>query len=308
MATKTKEKTIEELSFNTEPNNPNNENNKTKTKNCFVITPIGGENEPIRRHIDGIYDAAIVPVLKDYDYIPEIPHRLSMPGSINKQIIQKIYYSDLIIANLTNINPNVMYELALRHCFNKPAIIIAEEGTCLPFDINNERTIFYVNDAQGIIDLRKKLQKVISEIQIEKYNSPVVSILGELKLEEHIMTESTKSKEDNYARSLQMILNRLDRIESDTRALYLDERNLENRFKNRIYRIYDENSSESLNSVIETLVEALKVQGVKFKYRMLDKNRCDIEFYYLAPSKIEYVENEIDTFCVVFGLNSVKIA
>ena len=308
MSTKIKEKPIEEVSMNTNLNTPDTNNKKPKIKNCFVITPIGGENEPIRRHIDGVYDAAIVPVLKDSEYIPEIPHRLSMPGSINKQIIQKIYDSDLIIANLTNINPNVMYELALRHCFNKPAIIIAEEGTCLPFDINNERTIFYVNDAQGIIDLRNKLKKVISEIQTEKYNSPVVSILGELKFEEHIMTESTKSKEDNYARSLQMILNRLDRIESDTRALYLDERNLENRFKNRIYRIYDENSSESLNGVLEALFESLKTLGVKYKYRMIDKNHCDIEFYYLSPSKVELVENELDTFCVIFGLNNIKIS
>ena len=216
MATKVKETYKEEVDFNAENNIKNLTNNKTK--NCFVITPIGGENEPIRRHIDGVYDAAIVPILDEFDYTPEIPHRMSIPGSINKQIIKKIYDSDLVIANLTDINPNVMYELALRHCFNKPAIIIAEDGTELPFDINNERTIFYINDAQGIIDLKKKLKKTISELQEnKKYSSPVVSVIGEIKFEEQILERKNGTKEDGFFDSLQLILNRLDGIERDTR-------------------------------------------------------------------------------------------
>jgi len=37
----------------------------SEKKKCFIVTPIGGENEPIRRHIDGIIDAAIIPALGD---------------------------------------------------------------------------------------------------------------------------------------------------------------------------------------------------------------------------------------------------
>ena len=55
-------------------------------KRCFVITPIGGDSDPIRRHIEGIIDAAIKPALGEkYEII--VAHRISAPGTITKQVI-----------------------------------------------------------------------------------------------------------------------------------------------------------------------------------------------------------------------------
>ena len=88
-----------------------------------------------------------------------VAHKISEPGSITKQVISEIYDSKLVIANLTNRNPNVMYELALRHAIGKPAIMIAEKGTLLPADIITQRTIFYQNDAKGVLELRDELKK-----------------------------------------------------------------------------------------------------------------------------------------------------
>ena len=102
---------------------------------CFVITPIGGNGEPIRRHIDGIIKASIEPVLESYGYEVVAAHTINESGSIDKQIFREIYEDKLVVANLTQNNPNVMYELADRHCFGTPVIIIAEDGSFLPFDI-----------------------------------------------------------------------------------------------------------------------------------------------------------------------------
>ena len=120
---------------------------------CFIITPIGDDTDPIRRHIEGVIDAAITPALgEEYDIV--VAHKIGEPGSITKQVIDKVYHSKLVIANLTNRNPNVMYELALRHATGKPVIMIAERGTPLPSDIIMQRTIFYYNDAKGVLELR----------------------------------------------------------------------------------------------------------------------------------------------------------
>ena len=125
-------------------------------KSCFIITPVGDENDPIRRHIDGIINEAIIPVFKDmFNLI--IPHRIKEIGSINAQILKQIYNCDLVIANLTNLNPNVMYELAFRHSMGRPAIVIAQEGTKIPFDVIDSRTIFYKYDPLGMEELRKEL-------------------------------------------------------------------------------------------------------------------------------------------------------
>ena len=94
---------------------------------CFIITPIGDDTDPIRRHIDGIIDAAIRPALGE-KYEIEVAHQISEPGSITKQIIREIFSDKLAIANLTSKNPNVMYELAFRHSLGKPVIMIAEKA------------------------------------------------------------------------------------------------------------------------------------------------------------------------------------
>lgn len=183
-------------------------------KSCFVITPIGKETDSIRRHIDGIIEAVIEPVLKKYDYEMYVPHQMSMPGSIDKQIIKKIYQCELVIVNLTDVNPNVMYELALRHCFGTPLIIIAEKDTKLPFDIENQRTIFYINDAKGVISLRTDLERAINELNGDNtYASPVITTLKEFKIEEKIINDTAISVDENEVDAWRVIFEKLNRIE-----------------------------------------------------------------------------------------------
>lgn len=111
------------------------------------MTPIGEDKSDIRRHIDGLIDECIVPVMNEKGYNVNVAHRMAQPGSINNQVIAELYYSNLVIANLSGLNPNVMYELAIRHCLRKPVIIIMEKGSGkIPFDTITERTVFYSND------------------------------------------------------------------------------------------------------------------------------------------------------------------
>lgn len=148
-------------------------------KTCFIITPIGSKDTPIRRKIDGIIKEVIEPVLNEFNYKLIVSHADLNSGSIKKKIIRDVYFSDLVIANLTEQNPNVMYELALRHASAKPVIHITEDIQNLPFDINDHRTIEYTNDIMGASSLKDDLRKMIAEIMStdESISNPIVDSL-----------------------------------------------------------------------------------------------------------------------------------
>ena len=94
-------------------------------KTCFIITPIGSSESSIFRHINGVIKNVIRPILLENEFADiKAAHEISEPGSINTQLINRIVHDDLVIANLTGNNPNVMYELCLRHVVAKPIIHI----------------------------------------------------------------------------------------------------------------------------------------------------------------------------------------
>lgn len=187
---------------------------QTPKKKCFIITPIGNDTDPIRRHIDGIIDASIRPALEEkYEIV--VAHKITDPGSITKQIISEIYQDELVIANLTNNNPNVMYELAFRHSLGKPVIMIAEEGTILPSDIIMQRTIFYRNDGQGVLDLREKLRLAENNLDFSRISSPIYDVLNEIDTVSQIITISQEPNSNEHVNdsALSYILKRLDAID-----------------------------------------------------------------------------------------------
>lgn len=197
-------------------------------KTCFVITPIGDSNSDIRRHIDGIIDQAIVPALGE-KYEIEVAHRKYEIGSINDRVVKSVFEADLVIANLTNINPNVMYELAIRYSFGKPAIVMAEKGTKLPFDVIDENTIFYINDPAGADELRQNIIKFEKTINFEnqKYG-PVYKVVNKVPLYNEV--ESGDSENISNEILLQYVIDRLDSLEKNLNAKMPNK--LEENFKN----------------------------------------------------------------------------
>lgn len=82
------------------------------------------------------------------------------PQNILADIIMPIYNADIVLVDLTGLNPNVMYELGIAHTMNKKTIIITrDQMSTLPFDLSQYRALGYSSNYTKFRDLLQKLEK-----------------------------------------------------------------------------------------------------------------------------------------------------
>lgn len=133
---------------------------------CFVISPIGDEGSDVRRHADQVLDHLIEPAASANGLKPIRGDQIHAAGQINQQVFAHIKGAPTAVAVLTGLNPNVMYELAIRHATGKPVAQLAERGTNLPFDISSFRTIPYlINDLDAAKAARETLTEQLRQIK-----------------------------------------------------------------------------------------------------------------------------------------------
>ena len=144
-----------------------------KMKKAFLICPISEEGSEIRKRSDQILNYIITPVANDCGYNVDRADKISKPGIVTTQIVTLIINADLVIADLTGKNPNVLYELALCHALKKPTVQIIEKDEQLPFDIAMCRTIqLNHKDLDSVENAKKEIAKQIKAVE----KDPMVSI------------------------------------------------------------------------------------------------------------------------------------
>jgi len=106
---------------------------EAKTR-CFVIMPFSQTSEHhTEEYWNNHYQAFLKPVIESHSLVP---YRSSpLRGDILRQIITELVTAPLVIADLTDANPNVYWELGVRQSFKHGTITIAENDTTLPFDL-----------------------------------------------------------------------------------------------------------------------------------------------------------------------------
>lgn len=135
---------------------------------CLVICPIGNELAPVghpdrerwERSIE-TWEKLIEPACVAGGLDPIRADQIAKAGEITEQVFTLIRDADFVIADVTGGNPNVMYELGLRHTLSKCTIQIGEFGQ-LPFDIAAIRTLQFSRTPAGLVDGRKKLETAIA--------------------------------------------------------------------------------------------------------------------------------------------------
>lgn len=143
-----------------------------KKKTCFVIAPIDEEGSFTRRRSDQVLKHIIEPAAKECGYDEVVrADEISKPGIITSQVVQRLVDDSLVVADLTDHNPNVFYELAVRHAVRKPFILMIEKSQRIPFDVSPNRVIKYgFGDWDSLPRCKEELVRQIQSVQRDPSN------------------------------------------------------------------------------------------------------------------------------------------
>lgn len=175
---------------------------------CFVLMPFAEE-------FDAIYRLLIEPVAREMGMDVLRADQMTGPGFIIEQIRSAIQQARACVADVTNGNQNVLYEVGYAQALGKPLVLMADADVkSLPFDIAHQRMVIYKRDdiegAQG--PLRAALLALLSEdklaeadrlFQRGEYRGAIAAAV--VVLEQHLRD----ALEDKTGRAERMAISRL---------------------------------------------------------------------------------------------------
>ncbi|NOX66076.1 MAG: hypothetical protein GXO85_09865 [Chlorobi bacterium] len=118
---------------------------------------------PFSESLSEVYDFLIKGALTDAGYQVKRADDIKSQSNILEDIVKGIMESDLIVADLTESNPNVYYELGIAHSFQKKVVLITQEIDELPFDLRSYRVIPYSTHFSRMNTAKKELEVIAKE-------------------------------------------------------------------------------------------------------------------------------------------------
>lgn len=135
-----------------------------------MIGPIGDRDGPAGSEGRRIYEQALIrfeevvrSACEAHGIQTQRADTIAAAGEITDQILRHLFTAEMVIADLTDQNPNVMYELGLRHATGLPTFQISERQS-LSFDVRQIRTIFFPPSEAGRIRARDELSEQLGTL------------------------------------------------------------------------------------------------------------------------------------------------
>ncbi len=151
-------------------------NNKKK---CFVIMPVSKTKSCTSDEWAGIFEHIIKPAVTGCKLGFGCEQAKPRTGAFIRDILDGLNRADVVIADLTDKNPNVFYELGIRHTLKNRTILIAQNIKHVPSDLRSYWVVTYKKDLTGANEFKKKVREILREMQKgpEKPDSPVADFL-----------------------------------------------------------------------------------------------------------------------------------
>lgn len=142
-------------------------NNKTLIK-VGIVRPISIKEPYKQGHWDYIHRAIEEALVSDTEYSFEVAlvSENTKSDVIQNTIIKNLYHADVIICDLSSLNPNVFFELGIRMAYRKPCVLLLDDKTAAPFDVAPIRYIQYPSSFHRyeLEEKQKELRKTVIEV------------------------------------------------------------------------------------------------------------------------------------------------
>lgn len=249
-----------------------NQNMLSDEQMCFVISPIGKKESENFVLFKEVLDYLIKPAVNNSGYKLHVlrADEIDKSGSIIREILYNIKNSFIVIADLTNQNPNVFYELGVRHSLNTRTILIAQDEKFIPFDLRDYRTIIYdMSTAKGIRQFEIKLKKYIKEIYENplRPDNPVLEKLKKKEITESIVYDFDEleiQRRRNLSNAMQgiphplvinSIANHLAYPDPEIDSIFNLEKNLSSTFFLKSHSfVFRQNTTQAFRDALESVL------------------------------------------------------
>jgi len=155
---------------------------KTPEKICYVIMPFSKTEKCTEEEWTEIFEAIIKPAVEGAGLGYHCLRSEATTGNVIKKIVNSLYQANVVIADLTDRNPNVFYELGVRHTLKSRTIMIAQRRKDIPSDLDGYASHVYKwKTTPQREELNQKLKNLLEHIEtdIDRSDNPVMDFLGE---------------------------------------------------------------------------------------------------------------------------------
>jgi O-acetyl-ADP-ribose deacetylase (regulator of RNase III) len=186
---------------------------------CFVIMPFGMKRDAAGTEIDfdSVYRDLIQDPVRAMGFEPVRADEIQQAGSIHRDMFNHIATDDIAIVDITMLNPNVFYELGVRHALRPSiTILIKKQGTTIPFNIHSERIIEYpYPDSRQEAPIAKIKAFIEAGLNSVQPDSPIFTILQDARKD--WKAEQITALEETWYQLLSQPAKRIGLITGDIR-------------------------------------------------------------------------------------------
>jgi len=166
-------------------------------KKCFVIMPFSSTKSCAEEKWTEIFEYIIKPAVEGSGLGYACERSVAERENIIKGILDALNQANVVVADLTDSNPNVFYELGVRHTLTNRTILIAQGKEHIPFDLRPYPIALYSESPAKIAEFKKEIKKKLEDIEKnpERSDNPVADFLKDRNI---VLLSSEKKR--NLAR------------------------------------------------------------------------------------------------------------